>query len=99
MKREGFSAPLVHRNWRCQSVGLLASPNAFLEKVCFHWIAGQRKSFSKLLLRDIVPAVAKFKFSERGEIERVVGQPIAVNNSVDFFEPSCWTFALPDRPS
>ena len=39
----------------------------------------------------------KFELAERGGVERIVGEAIAVGDGADLFEPALWTVALRDR--
>ena len=47
-----------------------------------------------MLARGVRVAGTQFEFGERGEIERIVGEPIAVGDARDFVEASLNALAL-----
>ena len=49
-----------------------------------------------MLARDLVPPAAKFELAKRRMVERIGGEPIAVGDSANLFEPAFGAFVLRD---
>src|SRR6266700_1165048 len=64
-----------------------ARVHALLEEAPLHGVARQRERCAEMLARSLTPAAAQLQLTERGEVERIGGEAIAVGNRTDLLEP------------
>ena len=75
----------------------LARVNAPIEKSAFHRVARERKRCLEMRARGRVLSATKLELAQRGGIERIGGEAIAVLDRVDFRKPAFGAVALRNR--
>jgi hypothetical protein len=84
------------RHYRTLRSGVFRGTNALLEELSLHGIAREGERRSEVLARDFISPVVKFELAERGVVERVGGEAVAVENRPNLFEPALGTGLLRD---
>ena len=68
--------------------------NALLKEFSLHRIARQRERLPEVFARDLMPPAAKFKFADRGVVERIAAEAVRASDRTNLFEPALRTVAL-----